>query len=103
MFHNFVCLFFLVHQESSATIDRKLWEKVQSIEASGHTVLSDNFSYLEQKTVTEKYVWLADRTAMSMVAQANPGLVVVPVNFVSEPYSVALQKGSAYAEDIDKL
>ena len=70
--------------------------------SSGNLVVDGNLTYLVEKVAKEKYALIADYTALATIVDQRDDLSILTVRFVTEAYSVALQKGSAYAADIDK-
>ena len=80
-----------------------MWARVQSFDTKSPNFQRTNFPQLVQKTLDEKFALLGGRTGINVKAADSCDLTVIPVKFVTQPYSVGLQIGSAFAEDVDKV
>ena len=77
---------------------------MQDFLQGGNEVWSNDYAYLRQKVRDENFGLFSDLSYIVEHTSDKCDLTYIGLrNIQPQPYSVGLQKGSAYARDVDKV
>ena len=76
---------------------------MQDFQAEGSNVLSYDHEHHLEMVQRGRYVYICDVTAAELFVSQHCGYALTEIDVYPFPYSVALQKNSAYVKDVTQM